>query len=289
MQAPCAPGSRAVQPPPPAATARAGRTASYSTSAQTPRRRPGSCQRSRKPQSRWRGRRSSVRLWPEYPLLLDLTFQLVALVVVNLVVQHQHSPRQGRSAFQVVLLDPRHARAQRVHPALADRRHAGPPEPLMGGVQKGVDLPHQVVVAGYFGEGRLRHRPFGQNGLELLARLRNADLLALHEGGPFADDLGLDRLRSPGEVREPERDPLGRASRRLAPLVLPPQIPGGSAPEISQVLRLFVELASNRRDRFGLLDGLPAEGLDDRAGLLERRFGRGFYRRAGLSQPPGPR
>src|SRR3954447_13366691 len=155
----------------------------------------------------------------------------------------------------------------------------------MGGVQKDVDLPHQVVVAGPFGEGRLRHRPFGQNGLELLARLRDADLLALHKGGPFANDLGLDRLRSPGEVCEAQRNPLGRASRRLALLVLPPQIPGGSAPEIPQVLRLFVELASSLRDRFGLLDGLPAESLDDRAGLLERRLGPGFYRRAVLSKP----
>src|SRR4051812_40096730 len=241
MQAPCAPGSRALQPPPPAATARAGRTASYSASAQTPRRRPGSCQRPRKPQSRSRGRRSSVRLWPEYPLRLDLTFQLVARAVVNLVVQHQHSPRQGRSTFQVVLLDPRHARPQRVYTALADRRHAGPAEPLMGSVQKDVDLAHQVVVAGHFGESRLRHQSFGQNGLEPLTRLRNADLLALHKGGPFTDDLSFDRLRSPGEVCEPEHDPLGRASRRLALLVLPPQIPGGTAPEIPQVLRLFVE------------------------------------------------
>ena len=90
---------------------------------------------------------------------------------------------------------------------------------------------------------------------------------------------------APARSVRPERDPLGRASRRLALLVLPPQIPGGSAPEISQVLRLFVELASDRRDRFGLLDGLPAEGLDDRAGLLERRLGRGLHRRAVLSKP----
>ena len=46
-------------------------------------------------------------------LLLDLTFQLVALVVVNLVVQHQHIPRQGRSGSRSCSLIPPCATAAR--------------------------------------------------------------------------------------------------------------------------------------------------------------------------------